>query len=654
MNRIIDADTKMKKILYITLLLITLQSNAQVLSEKVAATTMNIWKDSFALDGKPAKWTYDMGVILKAMEDLWYKTGDVKYFNYIQKQVDFFVKDDGSIKTYKFEDFNIDNVCNGRALMTLFKVTNQEKYYKAATKLREQLKQQPRTKEGGFWHKKIYPNQMWLDGLYMGEPFYCEYADFTNDTAAFNDIANQFIWMEKHSRDVKTGLLYHAWDESKEQKWANKTTGLSPNFWARAMGWYVTALVDVLDYFPENHPKRKELIAILNRLTIAVEKQQQKQSGLWFDVMNIPANPKNYLEASASCQFVYAIAKGVRKGYIPATKIAIAKKGYDGIVKQFIKDENGQTVLTGTVKVSGLGGNPYRDGSLDYYFSEPVITNDPKGLGVFMAAAVEMEMLETQGLGKGKVVMLDSYFNNEKKKDITGTEKSWHYKWNEKSNSGFSLLGNVFNTYGANTKTLYEAPTASNLSKADVYIIVDADNVADNPKPNYMSDKNGIVIRDWIMNGGTFLLFHNDKGNCEFDSMYNLVSHIGFLLNEESRNRVEGKNFEMGAFRIDSLQHTLITSKKIFVKEVCTLIMDWVESYNAKVNGLTFEKNRRWLTLEYSLGKGKVFAVGDPWLYNEYLDGRKLPAEYENFKAANDLAKWALSQSKKAKVKNKK
>lgn len=157
----------MKKILCILLILIALKSNAQSLSEKVAATTMNLWKDSFALDGKPAKWTYDMGVILKSMEDLWYKTGDVKYFNYIQKQVDFFVKDDGTIKTYKFDDFNIDNVCNGRALMSLYKVTNNEKYWKAASKLREQLKQQPRTKEGGFWHKKIYPNQMWLDGLYL-------------------------------------------------------------------------------------------------------------------------------------------------------------------------------------------------------------------------------------------------------------------------------------------------------------------------------------------------------------------------------------------------------------------------------------------------------------------------------------------------------
>lgn len=630
----------MKKILTILLAVSIAAAQSQSLSEKVAATTMNSWKDSFALDNKPAKWTYDMGVILKSMEDLWYKTGDVKYFNYIQKQVDFFVKDDGSIKTYKFEDFNIDNVCNGRALMTLFKVTNNEKYWKAATKLREQLKQQPRTKEGGFWHKKIYPNQMWLDGLYMGEPFYTEFADFTNDTAAFNDIANQFIWMEKNSRDSKTGLLYHAWDESKEQKWSNKITGCSPNFWARAMGWYATALVDVLDYFPENHPKRKELINILNRLVVAVEKQQQKQSGLWFDVMNV-TEKRNYVEASASCQFVYAIAKGVRKNYIPQPKISIAKKGYDGIIKQFIKEENGQPNLYGTVKVSGLGGNPYRDGSLDYYFSEPVITNDPKGLGVFMAAAVEMEMLETLSVGKGKVVMLDSYFNNEKKKDVTGIEKSWHYKWNEKSNPGFSIFGSVFNRYGATTKTLYEAPTAKNLKGVDVYIIVDVDNVADNPTPNYMSEKDAKVIYDWVKKGGVLLLFHNDKGNCDFEYIKNLTRLFGFEFNEVSENKVEGKKFEQGAIDLSKYKGLFPLTNKAYLKEISTIKTGVGFGYH-EISGQKFSGNDN-LNVVIEEKKGTVFAVGDPWLYNEYVDGRKLPAEYQNFKAAHDLVKWALS-----------
>lgn len=652
----------MRKIVTILFAVSLAVAQSQPLSEKVAATTMNLWKDSFSLDNKPAKWTYDMGVILKAMEDLWYKTGDVKYFNYIQKQVDFFVKDDGIIKTYKFDDFNIDNVCNGRVLMSLYKVTNNEKYWKAATKLREQLTQQPRTKEGGFWHKKIYPYQMWLDGLYMAEPFYCEYANFTNDSAAFSDIANQFIWIENHTRDTKTGLLYHAWDESKKEKWANTVGGHSPNFWARAMGWYATALVDVLDYFPENHPKRKNLIEILNREVEALEKFQDKKTGLWYNLIMNPKiqnclgdtaierlNKRNYFEASASCQFVYAIAKGVRKNYLPEKKLSIAKKGYEGIIKNFIKEDNNRTNLTGTVKVSGLGGNPYRDGSLDYYFGEPVITNDPKGLGVFMAASIEIEMLETLGIGKGKVVMLDSYFNNEKKKDITGIEKSWHYKWNEKNNGGYSMFGSVFNRFGATTKTLYEAPTAKNLQGVDVYIIVDADNVVDNPTPNYMSEKDAQAIYDWVKKGGVLLLFHNDKGNCDFEHIKLLTKKFGFEFNEVTENKVEGKKFEQGLVVVNDTS-IFKTAKTLYLKEVSTIS---ATNKNAQI-ALSLIKNNDVVANKITIEKGTVFAVGDPWLYNEYVDGRKLPAEYENFKAANDLVKWALSQSKKAKVKNKK
>ena len=279
---------------------------AQTPGERVAQTAMLVWKDSLF-----TKWSYDLGVILKGMEGNWYRTGDPKYFQYIQKQMDFFVQNDGTIRTYKKDEFNIDHINNGKLLLFLYRVTEKEKYWKAAQLLRQQLREHPRTNEGGFWHKKVYPNQMWLDGLYMGQPFYAEYAMLTNDDSAFNDIANQFIWMENHARDSKTGLLYHGWDESKQQQWANKTTGTSPLFWARAMGWYATALVDVLEYYPTNHPKRKKLIAILNRLINAVEKQQNATIGLWLDILNYdgPNKEKNYFEASASSQFVYAIAK---------------------------------------------------------------------------------------------------------------------------------------------------------------------------------------------------------------------------------------------------------------------------------------------------------------------------------------------------------
>ena len=361
--------------------------------------------------------------------------------------MDFFIKDNGTIKTYKQDDCNIDNVNNGKLLLLLYRVTLKDKYLKAANLLREQLRHQPRTNEGGFWHKKIYPYQMWLDGLYMGEPFYAEYAMLAHEDTAFNDIANQFIFMEKHTRDEKTGLLYHAWNESKQMKWADPVSGHSPLFWARAMGWYATALVDVLDYFPEDHPKRKELIAILNRLINALQKQQDKETGLWKDILNYngPGKEKNYFETSACCLFVFTVAKGVRKGYLPAIKISIASKGYTGIKGKFIKEENGQANLYRTVIVSGLGGNPFRDGSLDCYMSEPVIMNDPKGIGAFLMASNEMEIQRTLAVGKGKTVVMDNYVNREIQDDAFGKKIVFHYKWREGDNRRFSKLGHVFN-----------------------------------------------------------------------------------------------------------------------------------------------------------------------------------------------------------------
>jgi unsaturated rhamnogalacturonyl hydrolase len=382
----------MKKLITIVLLLFSIFMQAQSWSQKMANTVMTIWKDSMT-QGRPARWTYEQGVVLKGIEGLWKKTKDKKYFDYIQKSMDLFVQEDGSIRTYKPDEYNIDHVNCGRNLLFLYKQTKQEKYLKAVRSLRNQLRTHPRIAEGGFWHKKIYPYQMWLDGLYMGEPFYAEYAATFREDTAFNDIAHQFIIMEKHARNAKTGLLYHGYDESRQQKWADKKTGLSPHVWARAMGWYGMGLVDALEWFPKNNKKRSYLIGILNRFAVAVTRYQDAKSGLWWDIMDLPGKEKNYLEASASSMFVYALAKGVRLGYLPKKYLPTAQKGYEGIIKEFIKTENGQVNLHGTVSVSGLGGNPYRDGSYEYYMSEKVVVNDPKGVGAFLQASNEIEML---------------------------------------------------------------------------------------------------------------------------------------------------------------------------------------------------------------------------------------------------------------------
>src|SRR6266550_4104114 len=385
------------------------------MSERMAETAMTtLWRDATKNEsGTPAKWTYDHGLVLKGIEGVWHATGDRKYFNYIKQSMDQYINVDGTIKTYKLDDYNLDNLLNGRVLLLLYKTTREEKYRNAAALLREQLKTHPRTSDGGFWHKKIYPSQMWLDGLYMAEPFYAEYAATFHEDADFDDIATQFVLMEQHSRDAKTGLLYHGWDESKQQRWANPKTGRSPHFWGRAMGWYAMALVDTLDYFPQDHPRRAELIAILNRLAKAIEKYQETRSGLWYQVLDKGSEKGNYLEASGSCMFVYALAKGVRNGYLPPAYLSVAQKGYKGIVDRFVRtDASGQVNIEGTVSVAGLGGDPYRDGSYQYYLSEKVVTNDPKGVGAFLLASNELEIAAKQSIGKGKTVVLDYYFNN--------------------------------------------------------------------------------------------------------------------------------------------------------------------------------------------------------------------------------------------------
>jgi unsaturated rhamnogalacturonyl hydrolase len=608
-------------------------------SERMAATVMKLWKDSWSNDpSRPERWSYEQGVALKGMESVWVNTGNGKYFTYIQQSLDRFVNDDGTIKTYKLDEYNLDNINEGKLLLTLYRVTEKEKYKKAADLLREQLKTHPRTHEGGFWHKKIYPYQMWLDGLYMGEPFYAEYAAIFHEDAAFDDIANQFIWMEAHTRDPKTGLLYHGWDESKQQRWANPQTGLSPNFWARAIGWYAMALVDTLDYFPQDHPKRAALIAILNRLAFAIEKYQDRSTGLWYQVLDKQNEKGNYFEASAACMFVYALAKGVRHGYLPDSYLAVAQKGYEGILKRFIKkDASGQLNLEGTVGGAGLGGNPYRDGSYQYYINEKIVTNDPKGIGAFLLASSEIDMNANRALGKGKTVTLDYYFNAETKKDVTGRVVPWHYKWEERANGGYSLWGHLFRSFGVNTRSLAEAPTAANLKGTSIYIIVDPDTPQESEHPNYVEAADIKAITDWVKAGGVLVFMGNDVGNMEFDHFNQLAKQFGIQFNKDSRNKVPGNDFEKGLLVVPDGNPIFKTAKRLYLKEIATLAI----TPPAKP---AFQDKGDVIMAVAKLGRGTVFAVGDPWFYNEYLDGRKLPPTFDNYKAARDLSSWLIQQ----------
>lgn len=626
-------------VLFIFVITTNLVAHAQQkkYSELMSQTAMRVWPDAFVLEeSQPAKWSYDLGVILKGVEGVWKATGDKQYFDYIQHKMDHYVQHDGEIKAYKQGDFNIDFINNGKVLLFLYQVTGKEMYLKAVQTLRSQLDQHPRTKEGSFWHKNIYPHQVWLDGLYMGQPFYAEYAKLFNEPAAFDDITKQFALIEKNTRDEKTGLLYHGWDESRQQQWADNSTGRSPNFWSRALGWYGMALVDVLDYFPKKHAGRDRIIEILNRYATAVAKYQHQNNGLWYQVTDMATKEKNYPEASASSMIVYTLAKGVRMGYLPANFTKNAERGYQGILKEFVEEnEAGQVNLNGTVKVSGLGGKPYRDGSFDYYMSEPVIQNDPKGIGAFIQCAVEMEMLPTLSYAKGKKVVLDYYYNNERKKDASGQTVRFHYSWEEQANGGYSLLGHIINSYGAETDSLAVKPTAENLREADVYIIVDPDTDKEAEHPNYIGETEVEVISNWVKQGGTLVLLSNDAGNAEFKHFNKLANAFGIHFNEDNHLMVKNDQFQQGLVVVDQPHPIFKKPYKLFLKEVSSLELKPPAEAVLRSQGID-------IMATSSFGKGRVFALGDPWIYNEYIDGRKLTPEFENYSAAHDWVQWLL------------
>lgn len=341
------------------------------------------------------RWDYETGTVLRGIEELWKKTGDARYFDYIKQNVDAYVRPDGSIKTYRFEDFNLDNINTGKLLFLLHERTGDPRYRKAADTLFAQLRHQPTTSEGGYWHKKRYPYQMWLDGLYMAEPFAARYLLTWGDPATVDEglrhVALQYALAARYLRDPATGLFYHGWDEKRVQIWADSLTGRSPHFWGRAVGWYAMALVDVLDVFPKDHPDYGTILGIFRDLAEAVRRVQDPVTGVWYQILDLPAREGNYREASASSMFVYALAKGVRMGYLDASYLAAARRGFRGLVEEFVSVEDGHVNLNGIVKVGGLGGDKRRDGSFEYYMSEPVVANDPKGVGPFILAGVEIE-----------------------------------------------------------------------------------------------------------------------------------------------------------------------------------------------------------------------------------------------------------------------
>ncbi|WP_124065382.1 glycoside hydrolase family 88 protein [Clostridium sp. E02] len=350
-----------------------------------------VWNVEKILQGEKSGWNYIDGCMIKAILEMYSITKEKKYLDFADTFVDHRVREDGTIDGYDVEELNIDNVNAGKTLFELYDLTGKEKYRKAIDLVYSQIEKMPRTKEGNFWHKNIYPNQVWLDGLYMCQPFYMEYENRFNNKKNCNDIYHQFSTVVKHMRDPKTGLFYHAYDSSREMYWCDTKTGLSQNFWLRALGWFSMALLDTMDKAdPSDSVLLKQMESDFVNLIDAML-DFQDPSGMWYQVVNLGGMDKNYLETSGSAIFSYAILKGVRLGYLKESYAEAGKKAFEGICKNYLHTEEGSMSLGGICLVAGLGGNNRRTGTFDYYMSEPIVADDAKGVGPFLLAYTEMK-----------------------------------------------------------------------------------------------------------------------------------------------------------------------------------------------------------------------------------------------------------------------
>lgn len=360
-----------------------------LLSESTPEAPM--WNKELVYDKKPNKWNYIDGCMITAILRLYSITGEERYFDFAKNFIDHFVQEDGDIRTYSVEEYNLDNINTASNLFFLYDKTGEEKYRLALDKVRTQLDGMPRTKSGSFWHKDIYPNQVWLDGLYMAEPFYMRYETRFRRMEKCQDVIDQFRNVEKNMRDPKTGLYYHGYDESREMYWCDKETGLSPNFWLRSIGWFTLALVETAEATDETlYYEKRYLQKLLEQLVDALIPFQH-ESGMFYQIVDKGEDPRNYLETSGTALISYAILKAVRLGYLMPRYAEIGKKAFDGISERYLsKNEDGTLKLSGICLVAGLGGKNHRDGSLEYYFSEPVVENEAKGVAPYLLAYTEM------------------------------------------------------------------------------------------------------------------------------------------------------------------------------------------------------------------------------------------------------------------------
>ena len=351
------------------------------------------WNKEVIIGGKQCKWNYIDGCMTSSLIELYKLTGDEKIYTFTKSYIDYFVQDDGTIKEYNKENYSTDDISEGRTLFSLYDISKEEKYRKAIDNIYEQIKGQPRTKEGNFWHKKIYTNQVWLDGLYMAQPFYLTYETRFNNMENYDDIISQFKNVRKIMFDEDKKLYYHGYDSSKSIFWADPNTGLSKSFWLRSIGWFTVALADCAEIInKEKVDEYNTFKDLLKEIVDSLLTYQDPKTKMFYQVVDKGNYTGNYVETSGSAMIAYSILKGVRLGILDESYYKIGLEIFDGICENELKEVDGELNLDGICLVAGLGPetNLKRDGSYEYYISESVVSNDAKGIGAFVMAYIEI------------------------------------------------------------------------------------------------------------------------------------------------------------------------------------------------------------------------------------------------------------------------
>jgi unsaturated rhamnogalacturonyl hydrolase len=583
------AQISQRRLSPLLLAVILLASNfaldAQSWSQRAANTAIALWPNAPSPQGESAPLQGSrLALLLNGADAEWYNTANGRYYRYEKQKVDTLLARENDVDLWT-------RMAIARPILRIGRVTQDTRYFKTADLLDKYLSAR----------SQIPVQQMDSAQIYESAPFYAEYAQVFQRPDDFSKITKLF---SEDARGEEAG------------------TSRAHAIGARDMGWYIAALVDTLPYYPNDDPTRELLLQILDRTAAKIIRAQDKSSGLWHESL---ATPWGVDDALATCMFTYALQKAVRLGYLTERHSENATYAWRGVLERFVKADGPASVAFINSVSSG------RSRGINGADGERELT------GAFLLASTEMEHARQATLARGRLVMLDSWFNSQQRTNSAGQKEYFHYKWSDYSDSGYSLFGSMFVDLGADLATLSVAPTVKNLKSAQYFVIVSPDIPAKNPNPHYAQARDADQVAEWVRRGGVLILMENDPPNADIEHLNLIADRFGIHFNSVLSHHVIGDNFAAGQIAVRGGGPIFRDPHTLYMKDTCTL------SLNSPAKPL-FEDRGDVAIAMSNFGKGTVVAVVDPWLYNEYTDGRKKPPMQDNYAAGQEFVRWLINQ----------